>query len=72
MCLGRLAAAAVEAGDIDHSLVATRKAIGLIRTAGMSSARTVQQLKIVHDGLVPHHRAHGVGDLLEEIRAIGA
>ncbi|MCH0566946.1 hypothetical protein [Streptomyces sp. MUM 2J] len=72
MCLGRLATAAIGAGDIDHSADATRKAIGLIRTAGMSSARAVQQLKIVHDGLAPHHRARGVGDLLEEIRAVVA
>ncbi|MFG2627094.1 hypothetical protein [Streptomyces sp. NPDC048473] len=72
MCLGRLATAAIGAGDIDHSVDAARNAIGLIRTAGMSSARAVQQLKIVHDGLAPHHRARGVGDLLEEIRAVVA
>lgn len=72
MCLGRLAAAAIGAGDIDHSAISTRKAMGLIRTAGMSSARAVQQLKIVHDGLTPHHRARGVRDLLEEIRAVVA
>ncbi|MFF5106100.1 hypothetical protein [Streptomyces sp. NPDC000134] len=72
MCLGRLATAAIGAGDIDHSVDASKKAIGLIRTAGMSSARTVQQLKIVHDGLAPHYRARGVGDLLEEIRAVVA
>ncbi|MFF3157972.1 hypothetical protein [Streptomyces sp. NPDC057910] len=72
MCLGRLATAAIGAGDIDHSVDATRKALGLIRTAGMSSARAVQQLKIVHDGLAPHHRAGGVGDLLEEIRVVVA
>ncbi|MET9479063.1 hypothetical protein [Streptomyces sp. NPDC006638] len=51
---------------------ATKKVIGLIRMAGMSSSRTVQQLKIVDDGLAPHHRACGVGDLLEEIRAFVA
>ncbi|MDJ0466044.1 hypothetical protein [Streptomyces sp. H27-C3] len=72
MCLGRLATAAIGAGDIDHSIDAASKAMGLIRTAGMSSARAVQQLKIVHDGLAPHHRARGVGDLLEEIRAVVA
>lgn len=72
MCLGRLAAAAIGAGDIDHSIDAARKAIGLIRTAGLSSARAVQQLKIVHDGLAPRYRARGVGDLLEEIRAVVA
>lgn len=72
MCLGRLATAALGAGDIDHSVDAVKKAIGLIRTAGMSSARAVQQLKIVHDGLAPHHGARGVGGLLEEIRAVVA
>lgn len=72
MCLGRLATAAIGAGDIDHGVDATTKAVGLIRTAGVSSARAVQQLKIVHDGLAPHHRARGVGDLLEEIRAVVA
>ncbi|WP_148083895.1 hypothetical protein [Streptomyces sp. 840.1] len=72
MCLGRLATAAIGAGDIDHSVDAAREAIALIRTAGMSSARAVQQLKIVHDGLAPQHRARGVGDLLEEIRAVVA
>ncbi|MER5617731.1 hypothetical protein [Streptomyces sp. NPDC002215] len=72
MCLGRLATAAIGAGDIDHGVDATREAIGLIRTAGMSSARAVQQLKIVHDGLVPLSRARGVGDLIEEIRAVVA
>ncbi|MFE7114552.1 hypothetical protein ACFU99_03910 [Streptomyces sp. NPDC057654] len=68
MCLGRLSTAAIGAGDIEHSIDATTKAIELIRT-GMSSTRAVEQLKIIHDGLVPHHRARGVGDLLEEIRA---
>ncbi|MEU6403161.1 hypothetical protein [Streptomyces sp. NPDC046985] len=72
MCLGRLAAAAIGSRDIDRSVDATKKAIGLIRTAGISSARAVQQLKIVHDGLAPHDRASGVGDLLEELRAIVA
>ncbi|MFF8917421.1 hypothetical protein ACF08M_29960 [Streptomyces sp. NPDC015032] len=72
MCLGRLASAAIGAGDIDHGVDATRKAIGLIRTAGMSSTRAVQQLKIVHDGLAPLYRARGVGDLIEEIRAVVA
>ncbi|MFF7705441.1 hypothetical protein [Streptomyces lydicus] len=72
MCLGQLSVAAISTGDIDHSVEATTKAIELIRTAGMSSARTVQQLKIVHDGLAHHHRARGVGALLEEIHAVVA
>ncbi|MGW3009684.1 hypothetical protein ACWC9R_12710 [Streptomyces sp. NPDC001219] len=72
MCLGRLSVAAIKAGDVDHSVEATTKAIELIRTSCMSSARAVEQLKIVHDGLAPHHRARGVGDLLEEIRAVVA
>ncbi|MFH8407612.1 hypothetical protein ACH4FX_22880 [Streptomyces sp. NPDC018019] len=71
MCLGRLSVAAIGTGDIDHSVDATKKAIELVRT-GMSSARAVQQLKIVHRGLTPHHRARGVRDLLDEIRAVVA
>ncbi|MFJ2110918.1 MULTISPECIES: hypothetical protein [unclassified Streptomyces] len=71
MCLGRLSVAAIGAGDIEHSIDSTTKAIELIRT-GMSSTRAVEQLKIVHDGLALHHRARGVGDLLEEIRAVVA
>ncbi|WP_326813325.1 hypothetical protein OIE62_06725 [Streptomyces scopuliridis] len=71
MCLGRLSVAAISTGDIGHSIDATTKAIELTKT-GMSSARAIEQLKIVHDGLAPHHRARGVGDLLEEIRALVA
>lgn len=72
MCLGRLATAAIGAGDIDHGIEATRTAIGLIRTTGMSSTRTVQQLKIIHHELTPQRRTRGVGDVLEEIRAVVA
>jgi hypothetical protein len=68
MCLGRLSVAALSNGDIDHGVAATREALQLIE-GGMSSTRTVAQLKIVHDGLVPHRRSRGVADLLEQIRA---
>lgn len=68
MCLGRLSAAAVANGDVDHGIAAASEALRLI-SSGMSSARTAHQLKIVHDGMLPHSRARGVGDLLEQIRA---
>ncbi|MCZ0975912.1 hypothetical protein O1L55_40935 [Streptomyces albulus] len=68
MCLGRLSVAALKNGDIDHGVAATKEALRLIK-GGMSSTRAVEQLKIVHDGLVPHHRSNQVGDLLEQIRA---
>ncbi|GAA1004158.1 hypothetical protein [Streptomyces thermogriseus] len=68
MCLGRLSIAALQNGDIDHSVAATKEALRLIQ-GGMSSTRAAQQLKIVHDGLIPHQRASGVRDLLEQIRA---
>ncbi|AXI78977.1 hypothetical protein [Peterkaempfera bronchialis] len=71
MCLGRLSVAALHNGDIDHSIAATTKALRLIE-GGMSSNRAVEQLKIVRDGLAPHHRSSGVADLLEQIRAYGA
>jgi hypothetical protein len=68
MCLGRLSVAAIQNGDVDHSVAATTEALRLIE-GGMSSARAAQQLKIVHDGLIPHQRASGVRDLLEQIHA---
>lgn len=68
MCLGRLSVAALQNGDVYHSVEATTEAPRLIE-GGMSSTRTAEQLKIVHDGLIPHQRASGVGDLLEQIRA---
>jgi hypothetical protein len=68
MCLGRLSAAAVANGDIDHGMAAASAALKLVES-GVSSARTTAQLKIVHDDMLPHHRARGVGDLLEQIRA---
>ncbi|WP_416971620.1 hypothetical protein [Streptomyces sp. 4F14] len=68
MCLGSLSAAALANGDVDHSVAATKEALLLVE-GGMSSTRAATQLKIVHDGLIPHRRASGVGDLLEQIRA---
>ncbi|QOV40181.1 hypothetical protein IM697_18335 [Streptomyces ferrugineus] len=68
MCLGRLSVAAVENGDVDHGLAAATEALRLVES-GMSSTRTAGQLKIVHDGMLPHRCARGVGDLLEQIRA---
>ncbi|MFD7505419.1 hypothetical protein [Streptomyces sp. NPDC059850] len=68
MCLGRLSVAALRNGDIEHSVAATTESLRLIGS-GMSSARTIEQLKIVHDGLAPHHKSRGVRDLLEQIRA---
>ncbi|MEU9167669.1 hypothetical protein AB0D34_07700 [Streptomyces sp. NPDC048420] len=68
MCLGRLSVAAVANGDVDHGLNAAMEALRLVEH-GMSSTRTAAQLKIVHNGMLPHHRARGVGDLLEQIRA---
>ncbi|MEU9270032.1 hypothetical protein AB0E04_31895 [Streptomyces sp. NPDC048251] len=68
MCLVRLSVAAVANGDVDHSMSAARDALRLVES-GMSSTRTAAQLKVVHDGMIPHHRARGVGDLLEQIRA---
>ncbi len=68
MCLGRLSVAAVANGDVDHGLAAATEALRLVEH-GMSSTRTAAQLKIVHNGMLPHHRARGVGDLLEQIRA---
>ncbi|MGW2984105.1 hypothetical protein [Streptomyces goshikiensis] len=67
MCLGRLSVAALQNGDVDHGLAASREALRLVES-GMSSTRTTAQLKIIHDGLLPHQRAHGVGGLLEQIR----
>ncbi|MCQ9184623.1 hypothetical protein KMT30_37410 [Streptomyces sp. IBSBF 2953] len=67
MCLGRLSVAAVQNGDVDHGLAAATQALRLVES-GMSSTRTTAQLTIVHDGLIPHRRARGVGDLLEQIR----
>ncbi|MFF4448212.1 hypothetical protein [Streptomyces sp. NPDC001502] len=71
ICLGYLSIAALSGGDIDHSVAATTEALRLIES-GMSSTRAVNQLKIVHDKLAPHHRSSGVGDLLEQIRAKAA
>ncbi|MFF8431076.1 hypothetical protein ACF07Y_39270 [Streptomyces sp. NPDC016566] len=68
MCLGRLSVAAVANGDVDHGMVAATAALTLVGS-GMSSTRTAAQLKLVHDGMLPHHRSRGVGDLLEQIRA---
>ncbi|XUL85282.1 helix-turn-helix domain-containing protein [Streptomyces galilaeus] len=68
MCLGRLSVAAVANGDVDHGMSAASKALQLVES-GISSTRTAGQLKIVHDGMLPHRRARGVGDLLEQIRA---
>ncbi|MDT3395242.1 hypothetical protein RKE29_01015 [Streptomyces sp. B1866] len=68
MCLGRLSIAALSNGDVDQSIAATTDALRLIE-GGMSSTRTIGQLKTVHDNLIPHQRSSGVGDLLEQIRA---
>jgi transcriptional regulator with XRE-family HTH domain len=68
MCLGRLSVAAVGNGDVDHGLSAATEALRLVES-GMSSTRTAAQLKIVHDGMLPHRRARGVEELLEQIRA---
>ncbi|MET9731992.1 hypothetical protein ABZZ79_15465 [Streptomyces sp. NPDC006458] len=68
MCLGRLSVAAIQNGDVDHGVAATAEALRLIE-GGMSSTRAAHQLKTVHDGLIPHQRASGVSDLLEQIRA---
>lgn len=67
MCLGRLSVAALGNGDIDHSIDAAKEALRLIQ-GGVYSTRTVEQVKIVHDGLALHHRDSGVRDLLEQIR----
>ncbi|MFE2181379.1 MULTISPECIES: hypothetical protein [unclassified Streptomyces] len=66
MCLGRLSAAALENGDLNHSVDAATESLRLIES-GMSSTRTAQQLRIVHRGLAPHHRSREVRDLLEQI-----
>ncbi|MCM2393630.1 hypothetical protein NBG84_36085 [Streptomyces sp. CWNU-1] len=71
MCLGRLSAAAIGTGDIDHSIDATKETLRLVQ-GGMSSNRALTQLEIVRDGLAPHHRARGVKDLLEQIHALVA
>ncbi|MFI0219090.1 hypothetical protein [Streptomyces lydicus] len=68
ICLGRLSVAAVQNNDVDHGLAAAKEALRLVES-GMSSTRTAAQLKIVHDGMLPHRCARGVGDLLEHIRA---
>lgn len=67
MCLGRLSAAALSTGDLNHSVDAAAESLRLIQ-GGMRSARTVQQLTIVRDGLAPHHRSSEVRDPLEQIR----
>ncbi|MFD8965099.1 hypothetical protein ACFV0C_08855 [Streptomyces sp. NPDC059568] len=67
MCLGRLSVAAIGNKDIQHSVAAATESLRLI-DSGMSSNRAVAQLKIVHEGLAPHHRSREVGDLLEQIR----
>jgi transcriptional regulator with XRE-family HTH domain len=67
MCLGRLSVAAFSNKDIHHSVAAATESLRLI-DSGMSSHRTVAQLKIVHDGLAPYHRSREVGGLLEQIR----
>ncbi|GHH22196.1 hypothetical protein [Streptomyces lanatus] len=68
MCLGRLSVAAVANGDVDHGMSAASDTLRLVES-GMSSARTAGQLKIIHDGMLLHRSARGVGDLLEQIRA---
>ncbi|GGL61656.1 hypothetical protein GCM10010129_01540 [Streptomyces fumigatiscleroticus] len=68
MCLGRLSVAALANGDVDHCVEATKEVLHLIQ-GGMSSARAAQQLRTVHNGLIPHRRSRGVGDLMEQIRA---
>ncbi|MFF1417987.1 hypothetical protein [Streptomyces sp. NPDC058280] len=68
MCLGRLSVAALKNGDLHHSVAAATQSLRLIE-GGMSSARAMQQLRVVHDGLAPHHRSREVGDLMERIHA---
>ncbi|MFE1856268.1 hypothetical protein [Streptomyces sp. NPDC059489] len=68
MCLGRLSLAAVANGDVDHGMAAATDALTLVES-GMSSTRTAAQLKLIHDGMLPYHRACGVRDLLAQIRA---
>lgn len=66
MCLGRLSVAALANQDVHHSVFAAQESLRLVE-GGMSSARNIQQLKIVRDGMAPHHRSREVGSLLEQI-----
>ncbi|WP_414169177.1 hypothetical protein ACMATS_25245 [Streptoverticillium reticulum] len=67
MCLGRLSAAALGNRDVDHSVAAATESLRLIER-GMSSARAMNQLTIVHNGLARHRRKPEVRDLLDQIR----
>ncbi|MGW2850509.1 hypothetical protein ACWDAZ_00390 [Streptomyces sp. NPDC001215] len=57
MCLARLAYAALQSRDLDHSINAVGESLRLIE-GGMASTRNIKQLSLVRNGLTLH-RAHG-------------
>ncbi|WP_155057467.1 hypothetical protein [Streptomyces blattellae] len=58
MCLARLAGAAIQEQDLDHTVAAARESLRLI-DGGMTSTRNRRQLTVVRDGLKPYRKASG-------------
>lgn len=56
MCLARLAGAAIQERDLDHTVTAARESLRLI-DGGMTSTRNVRQLTLVRDGLKQYGKA---------------
>lgn len=54
MCLVRLAYAALNDRDLDHTVSAVSESLALVE-AGMTSTRNIKQLGLVHGGLSRHH-----------------
>ncbi|MGP4004663.1 hypothetical protein [Streptomyces sp. 8N706] len=57
MCLARLAGAAIQDQDLDHTVAAARESLRLI-DGGMTSTRNRRQLRRVREGLRPYQKAN--------------
>ncbi|MBP5906759.1 hypothetical protein F3K40_14970 [Streptomyces sp. LBUM 1478] len=64
MCLARLAGAAIQDRDLDHTVAAARESMRLI-DGGMTSTRNVRQLTLVRDGLKEYKADSDARDTIE-------
>ncbi|MFJ3824976.1 hypothetical protein [Streptomyces nodosus] len=66
MCLARLAYAALQGRDLDHSIHAVSESLQLIE-GGMTSTRNMKQLALVRNGLSLHHTHAPAREMAERL-----
>ena len=71
MCLARLAYAALQGHDLDHSVHAVDESLQLIE-GGMTSTRNIKQLTLVRNGLSLHKAHQPAREMAERLTAYTA